>query len=192
MIEKEQLRAGMRERLADLATGPRRGNSAGVWERLAGLPEFQVAKCLCAYVAVGAEIETEGLIRQLLAIGRDVCLPAWREGYVPVRIADFDRDLVAGKFGIPEPVGAEVCRQPEVWLVPGLAFDRAGNRLGRGRGFYDALLRGARGVKIGLAHDFQLVNHVPAGAGDVSVDYVVTNHETVACRRNHGTATMGN
>lgn len=193
MNQKEPLRREMRRQLAGLEAGRRRANSVAIWQRVAELPEFQSARCVCGYVSIGAEVETEGLLRRLLAEGRQVCLPAWRagSGYVAVRVGDFDRDLVAGRFGIPEPRGDEVCRQPEVWLVPGLAFDRAGRRLGRGGGHYDAMLREARGVRIGVAHDFQVVEAVPVTGGDVGMEYVVTNSEVIQCGRNHGFATMG-
>ena len=66
--------------------------------------------------------------------------------------------------------------------MPGLAFDVKGNRLGRGRGFFDALLRQAKGAKIALAHDFQLLDEVPADAHDVRVDFIVTESRVVNCK----------
>ncbi len=177
---KAELREQMRRQLQ---TAEVRARSAAVWERLSVLPAFAAAKSVMAYVSTGNEIETHGLIRQLLAMGRRVCVPTFVGEYVPAEIHDFDEDLVKGKFGVLEPKSpAAMTEQPEVWLVSGLAFDVKGNRLGRGRGFFDALLRRASGVKIALAHDFQLLDEVPAEAHDVRVDFIVTESRVVNCK----------
>ncbi len=179
--DKDNLRNRMRSRLAELPAAELRAHSAAVWERLAALPAFTAARCVCAYVSTGHEIETRGLIRQLLALGRRVCVPAFAGEYAPAEIQDFDADLVKGKFGILEP-RTVIPAEPDVWLVPGLAFDAKGNRLGRGRGFYDAMLRQARGLKLALAHDFQLLDEVPADARDARVDFIVTESRVVTCK----------
>lgn len=171
----------MRARLAALPADEVRAHSAAVWERLAVLPAFNAAGCACAYVSSGQEIETHGLIRQLLALGRRVCVPAFVGEYVAAEINDFDADLVKGRFGILEPRTVRPA-EPEIWLVPGLAFDLKGNRLGRGRGFYDAMLRQAHGPKLALAHDFQLLDEIPADAHDARVDLVITEARVVICK----------
>jgi 5-formyltetrahydrofolate cyclo-ligase len=179
-MTKTELRTQMRRQLAALDAGTLRRHSAAVWERLAMLPEFALAAGIGAYVSTGTEIETHGLIRQLLAMGRSVGAPVFDGGrYRLGLIQDFDADLVVGEFGILEPRADAPVMMPVVWLVPGLAFDGNGNRLGRGRGFYDALLRGMPGLKIGLAHDFQLLDTVPVEAHDARVDVVVTETRVV-------------
>ena len=81
--------------------------------------------------------------------------------------------LQPGRYDIPEPTGAE--RQPDVILVPGVAFDRRGHRLGYGRGYYDrALAARPQARRIGLCHSFQLVEALPEEAHDEPVDYIVT------------------
>jgi 5-formyltetrahydrofolate cyclo-ligase len=178
---KSTLRERIRARLAELPATEVRAHSASVWERLAVLPAFPPAQSVMTYVSHGNEIDTHGLIRQLLAMGRQVCVPAFAGEYVPAVIHDFDADLVEGRFGILEPKSV-IPANPEVWLVPGLAFDVKGNRLGRGGGFFDALLRRATGAKIALAHDFQLLDEVPAETHDVRVDFIVTESRVVNCK----------
>jgi 5-formyltetrahydrofolate cyclo-ligase len=81
--------------------------------------------------------------------------------------------LQPGKFDIPEPTGRE--RRPDVVLVPGVAFDRRGHRLGYGRGYYDRALAASPGARrIGLCHSFQLVEALPEESHDEPVDYIVT------------------
>jgi 5-formyltetrahydrofolate cyclo-ligase len=178
---KSVLRERMRARLAELPAAELRAHSAAVWERLSVLPAFASANVVMTYVSKESEIETHGLIRQLLALGRQVCVPAFDgRAYRLSQLRDFD-ELTVGKFGILEPkLGPAM--EPDALLVPGLAFDRNGNRLGRGRGVFDALLRPARGVKIALAHDFQVLSEVPAEKPDVRADFIVTESRVVNCK----------
>jgi 5-formyltetrahydrofolate cyclo-ligase len=182
-IDKSNLREQMRARLGVLPDNEVREHSARVWERLAVLSQFATAPRIGAYVSAGPEIDTHGLIRQLLAMGRQVGVPAFDgKQYRLAAVQDFDADLVAGKFGILEPKTSGTAILPDAWLVPGLAFDANGNRLGRGRGYFDALLRGARGVKFALAHDFQVLDEVPVEPQDVGVNFIVTESRVVNCK----------
>jgi len=89
--------------------------------------------------------------------------------------------LEPGRFDIPAPTGRE--RQPEVILVPGLAFDRRGHRLGYGRGYYDrALAACPEALRIGLCHSFQVVEALPEEAHDQPVDHLVTPDGALATR----------
>jgi 5-formyltetrahydrofolate cyclo-ligase len=136
-------------------------------------------------------VDTRGLIQQLLAMGRQVCVPWFdseKKQYVASELRDFALDLTAGRFGIlepkPEAVRPVASDQIDATLVPGLAFDETGNRLGRGMGYFDRLLRGVRGVKIAMAYDFQLLNEVPAEAHDTPVDFIVTEKRVLKIRGN--------
>jgi 5-formyltetrahydrofolate cyclo-ligase len=184
--QKIALRDRLRRRLAELSAVEVRAHSAAVWERLAMMEQFNVAKCIRVYVSTGHEIETHGLIRQLLAMGRCVCAPKFSENaYRLCAVGDFDADLKPGKFGILEPrLPHPPAMPPAVMIVPGLAFDAAGNRLGRGLGFFDAILREATGTIIALAHDFQVVKEIPADHRDVRVNFVVTESRVIAARGN--------
>ena len=190
-LTKEQLRQRAREKLAALTLAEARAGSAAIWERLSVLGEFSAAARLLIYVSTGSEVDTHGLIRQLLAMGRQVCVPRFEpvtQSYVACQVRDFDADLATGKFGILEPRPKAV--QPAAIdpigavLVPGLAFDETGNRLGRGLGCFDRLLRQTSGVKIALAFDFQLLDEVPAEPHDVRMDFIVTETRVVNPRGN--------
>ena len=172
--------------LTGLDAGTVHRHSLAVMKRLAELPVFMNAKSLVVYVSFGNEIQTHDLIRQLLIEGRHVCIPAFQAGkYLAAEIQDFDRDLVAGKLKILEPklLRHVPVARPDAWLVPGLAFDRNGNRLGRGKGYFDALLEHARGVKIALTHDFQLLSEVPTEPHDVRMDFIITENQVVHCHK---------
>lgn len=188
---KVELREQMRARLESLSPAQVCKATATVWERLSVLAPFASAEWLLVYVSKGHEIDTYGLIRQLLALGKHVCVPSFDEvtkRYVASELRDFDSELTEGKFRILEPKPDAVRRveatKLDALLVPGLAFDRHGNRLGRGMGFFDAILRDARGTKIALAHDFQVVSEAPAEPRDVGVDFIVTEARVVETKRN--------
>ena len=90
---------------------------------------------------------------------------------------NLETDIATGKFGISEP--RPECEtipldQFDLVLVPGLAFDPGGNRLGRGRGFYDRILAAASGVKCGVAYDFQLLEKIPVEPHDAPVNFIFT------------------
>lgn len=185
------LREQMRAHLAAHDAGEARAKSAAIWERLSILREFSGAKCLLSYVSAKDEVETHGLIRQLLAMGRRVCVPycdAATQGYLASEVRDFDADMTTGRFGIPEPrpeaIRPAALDQIDVVLVPGLAFDETGNRLGRGLGHFDRLLQQTSGVRIALAFDFQLLEEVPTEAHDARMGFIVTETRMVNLKGN--------
>jgi 5-formyltetrahydrofolate cyclo-ligase len=142
-------------------------------------------------MATAGEVDLDGLVDALLRAGRSVWLPRFRvvgDAYEMVRIASLADDVGSGAFGIREPCGAlpalpieERCARGVLWLVPGVAFDPAGNRLGRGRGYYDRLLHGVRGVRVGVAWDWQVIAQVPHTDRDEPMNWIVTDTRTIAC-----------
>jgi len=189
---KPELRGVMRAKLAALSPSDARAKSVAIWERLAILPEFARAQRVLVYVSKEKEVDTHGLIQQLLALGRQVCVPAFDialKQYGACQLHDFHADLAVGQFGILEPKAratnsARLSEPFDAGLVPGLAFDETGTRLGRGMGHFDRLLRDTAGVKIALAYDFQILNEVPAEAHDARVDFIVTETRVVETKGN--------
>jgi 5-formyltetrahydrofolate cyclo-ligase len=176
----------MRERLSRWSA-----SGAPVAERVLKLPELVAAGWVAGFVSFGTEVPTHELLRKLLADGKRVCVPSFDpvgQRYICSELKHFDADLAEGKLGILEPKHAALRPVPvdkvDAWLVPGLAFDEAGNRLGRGMGYFDQLLRDARGVKIALAYDFQVVKKVPTDGHDVGMDWIFTETRTIRCLRN--------
>jgi 5-formyltetrahydrofolate cyclo-ligase len=94
-------------------------------------------------------------------------------------------DLVEGRFGVKEPAEEtpQVCESLDLILVPGVAFDRAGMRLGRGGGYYDRLLQSYTGIKAGICFEEQVVEAVPGEDHDVAVDYLITPSGILTCER---------
>jgi 5-formyltetrahydrofolate cyclo-ligase len=187
---KNNLRRTICENLAALTPVDVHAKSQRVCHRLAEVPGWRTAEWICAFVSFGTEVHTHDLIRGLLAERKRVCVPSFDsvgQRYLCSEVKHFDADLRAGLMGIMEPNPQAVrpvhVELLEAWLVPGVAFDRNGNRLGRGMGYYDGLLRNAHGLKVALTYDFQLVNEVPAEAHDVPMDFIVTENQVVHCQR---------
>ena len=126
------------------------------------------------------EVDVWPLLIEALMVGKGAALPRFDSAtktYVACRVENPDRDVVSGKFGIREP-GALCPRilppRVDLILVPGVAFDLNGWRLGRGKGFYDRLLASLQSVKCGVVFDQQVVTEVPAEEHDVRLDCLLT------------------
>lgn len=148
---------------------------------LAADPIISRAACLAAYVAIGSEINLLPLLQQAGKSGQKICFPRFnanRQEYEMALAAPDLASLSVGKLGIPEPATSAArinsCAAELVWLVPGIAFDRFGSRLGRGGGWYDRLLKDAQGVKIGVAFSWQLHTYLPRAPHDIPMNYICT------------------
>ena len=159
--------------------------SRRIWDRLASLSEYRTAKTVLNYVDAHGEVETQDVLREdLLAGKRRIGVPYCVGDELELfRLESMD-ELVRCAFGILEPK-PELRDVPEkrmvidrfdAAIVPGVAFDRRGGRVGHGRAYYDRLLPGTRpGVPlIGLAFECQLYDEVPMLDRDVFLDMVVT------------------
>lgn len=177
---KQTLRQELRHRLAALSPAARTAATTALCARLPATKIWREAKSVLLFAPLPDEPDLWPLLARALAEGKIGALPGYvpaSGSYVARRILDPARELVTGKFGIRE--GAAICpeiplNQLDLVLVPGVAFDARGRRLGRGKGFYDRLLAGARGAKCGVAFDEQLVAAVPVGPWDISLNYILT------------------
>ncbi|HET8733869.1 MAG TPA: 5-formyltetrahydrofolate cyclo-ligase [Anaeromyxobacteraceae bacterium] len=177
---KGALRERMRAARSALDPAVRASASRAIAARVAVLPAWTAARTVALYAAMGAEVETAELARLAEADGKRVAWPrlAGAERAMEFAIAS-PGDLVPGPAKAPEPPpGSPVVSPAEIdlILVPGLAFDEAGGRLGRGRGHYDATLAGMRpgAARVGIAFECQVVERVPSEPHDVALDAVVT------------------
>jgi 5-formyltetrahydrofolate cyclo-ligase len=189
---KAALREEMKRARFALSEAEIRRRSARIAERLAALEAFRRAKTVMLYLPVRNEVDTTLAAKGCLNDGKTLVLPRMdyeRKRIVAHRVDDLSTQIVLGRMDLmePDPARAAVAAPEEVDLVgvPGLAFDREGNRIGWGRGYYDAFLAelGARACRVGLAYGFQLVEGIEHDGHDVPMDYIVTDEETVACGR---------
>ena len=150
--------------------------SAKIMERLEGADLFLRASCVAIYHALPGEVQTAGFIEKWYQEKR-LLLPVVKGDDLQLRLYSGKESVTAGAFGIPEPTEAcPVVPEDEIdlILVPGVAFDRRCNRLGRGKGFYDRLLSTLNIPKIGICYDFQLRDSIPVEPFDRKMDLIVT------------------
>lgn len=159
--------------------------SEAIARRLLDDPRFEAARTVCLYVAAGAEVETARLIAETLRrkgefvaprLGEDLSMTLHAARAYPEGFALHALGFMAPEASAPLVDPASV----DFIIAPGVAFDRSGGRLGRGKGLYDRLLeRAPAAIKVGLAFSFQVVEDVPADERDVSMDAVITEAETI-------------
>ncbi len=184
-MEKKEARRLIRQAVAKLSMAEREEYSGAISERLLALPEAHRAGCVMAYLPMADELDTRPFLAALLAEGKRVYVPRTilaGHRMLPVRLHSLD-DLTVGFYSIAEPRGDETCAVEELdfLLVPGRGFDRAGNRVGRGAGFYDRFMAtdGFRAVRCGAAFSCQVMAHVPHDDYDIPVEVLVTEQETL-------------
>ena len=186
LTEREQLSAGLRAQF-----------SAAIVERIVQMPEYQAARVVLGYMNFGAEFESELWVRKALADGKQLLLPKVNRATNTLdvyRVTNLQHDLAPGAWNIREPLPercVKVDSQEEVdfILLPGVAFERDGARLGYGGGFYDKLLArlnensGAAHslALVAGAYSMQLVADIPQEATDRRVQWLVTENETLHC-----------
>ena len=189
-----RLRIGAERRA--LATPEREVASARIAEHVLGMPEFASAGRVAAYAALSDEVSLDQVIATVLDSGRPLLLPRVDGRKLVFSRVDDLGALRVGTFGVREPSRgvAETAWEPgDLVLVPGVAFDRHGGRLGRGAGFYDrALPRGADApCVVGVCFDRQLIDAVPMAPHDRRVDAVVTESGVVRRRPRDRRADQG-
>ena len=188
-----QAKAAIRERLLSerraVEDAVRDTWSAAIVDRLDELPVWRDAAVVHTYVgAIEGEVATRGLVRRALENGKRVVCPRvrWRPPRLEswaIRSLD---DLVESRRGLwePDPSRAEpvAAGQLDLVIVPGLAFDRRGWRIGFGAGLYDRFLSTVTAPRVALAFSLQLQESLPVEPHDEPVDWIVTEGETIACR----------
>ena len=179
-VVKEALRREIRRRKQQYTPSQLEELSEPIIARLR--PLLVDARVILAYYSLPDEVCTHQLLDDLVAEGKTVLLPKVLDATtMELRLYTGPHDLAPGPFGIMEPSGSPFSPSSEipsidVALIPGVAFDAEGHRLGRGRGYYDRFLRTMGTVpfvRIGLCFDFQKVESVPSDTHDIPVDLVI-------------------
>jgi 5-formyltetrahydrofolate cyclo-ligase len=178
--QKTALRKQIRAALQKIPPVARLAASTQIRTRLKEQSFWQNATSVLFFAPMPDEVDVWPLLEETLAGGKITALPRYdsvNNDYIACRVQNPQNEVGPGQFGIREPKAG--C--PEIplerlglILVPGIAFDLRGRRLGRGRGFYDRLLAESHTAKCGIAFDEQIVDAVPAGRLDVLMDFVLT------------------
>lgn len=181
---KSELRRKIRAALKNFAPEKRKSDSEKLCARLKEQIFFKNASSVLFYAPMTEEIDLWPLVEES-AREKIVALPCFdsqKQFYIPRHVKNFPVEIISGQFGVRElhESCAEIpLTKLDLILVPGIAFDLRGNRLGRGKGFYDRLLENFNGLKIGVAFEEQIVDEIHVQSHDVKMNFILTPERCV-------------
>ena len=173
-MEKKELRANIKALKKQHTKEQLLEQSGKILAKLEQHPDFVKAEKVMLYSALPDEVQTQAFLEKW-HLKKQIILPTVvGDDIIPVEYAQ-ETTFAVGDFNILEPQNEPYTGDFDLIVVPGVAFDRKGNRIGRGRGYYDRLLNQHLGVKrIGICFDFQLVDEVPTEPFDIKMDEVIS------------------
>jgi 5-formyltetrahydrofolate cyclo-ligase len=186
---KPRLRKAMKAALAAMPPEQAAAKSLSACGKVLALPEFAAARAMMLYNPIPGELDCIPVALACWQRGKTLLLP--RVSYeqrrlLPLRCTSLEDNMTSGSFGIREPALAEPwpVELIDLIVVPAMAYDRRGHRLGRGGGFYDRFLAcgDVRAVTCGLGFAEQLVDELPTQPHDMQLDILVTNAEVLRFR----------
>jgi 5-formyltetrahydrofolate cyclo-ligase len=185
---KAELRTRMRAVRKALPPEARAARSAKIWERVLAREEWTEARTAMLFASMATEVDTAPGVAAARAAGKRVVAPRMTEAGLEVRAWDEGAELArTGRMQVPEPAETAPlvdAADVDLVIVPALALDERGARIGYGAGLYDGLLpRLVRAARIAIAFDFQLLAEIPETPGDERVHVVVTDARTIEVRR---------
>ncbi|MDR3194092.1 MAG: 5-formyltetrahydrofolate cyclo-ligase [Tannerella sp.] len=177
---KAAWRSEMAARKQTCADDVLRRHSMRIWRRVERLPLFRQARCIACYHALPDEVQTAGFLEKWYR-DKQILLPAVNGDVMTFLPYEGKNALREGAFHIMEPIRLreELPAEPAVIIVPGMAFDRQRNRLGRGKGYYDRFLSAHPAPAVGVCFQFQLFDRIPVDGHDRKMTWVVTEEETL-------------
>jgi 5-formyltetrahydrofolate cyclo-ligase len=190
-VNPPRTKAGLRQEitaaLGKISPAVRAAESIDLCDRLE--PQLRSAHAILFYAPLRDELDVWPLLEKSLAAGKVCALPFFdstTQTYSARQVKNLTTDIVTGKFGVREPAAGcppMALNELHLVLVPGMAFDLKGRRLGRGLGFYDRLLGEISGIKCGVCLDFQIVEQLPVEPHDVNVGFLATPNRCISIRR---------
>jgi len=166
------------------------GKSREITRKLLKLAEFKACRNILFFLSLPGEVQTDEMIQKALDLGKKVYVPlvdAKRRRLKVSEISSLDIEFEEKRFGIREPGLSHIkVVSPEALdfvLVPGVAFDKKGGRIGYGAGYYDKFLKEVSGqaVPVGVAYDFQVLDSIPQTQFDVPVQMILTEKKSIIC-----------
>ncbi len=174
MIEKKELRANIKALKKQHTKEQLLEQSEVILSKLENDDDFKKARIVMIYSALPDEVQTQAFLEKWRHRKKIILPTVVGDDIIPVELAE-DTGFAVGDFNILEPQNEPYTGGYDLIVVPGVAFDRNGNRIGRGRGYYDRFLCKYLNVRrIGICFDFQLVDEVPTEPNDIKMDKVIS------------------
>lgn len=186
MATKEQIRLEIKSLRKNMLSGEVTEKSEKAVEQFLKSEIYKNSKTIMLYVAIGNETDTAKLISSAMAEGKKTVFPVTdaESGIITPYFARTDTVFKKGAFSVEEPQQTRIAdiSTIDTVVVPGIAFDRKGARIGFGKGCYDMFLQNSSAVKVGLCYEFQLLEKNFSESHDIKMDYIVTENELLKCR----------
>lgn len=181
METKKEIRTYIKNEKKKLSQEEILYKSSIIAKRLIELPEYINSKCIFIYVNFNEEVITRDIISHAIEHGKRVAVPVIKNQNMDFYYINGLEDLSPGYFGILEPRELFKTKEENPCIImPGLAFNMKGHRIGYGKGFYDEYLKNRLEYKrIALAYKFQVLDKIPYGESDIPVDKIVTEGEVI-------------
>jgi 5-formyltetrahydrofolate cyclo-ligase len=174
MQNKKHVRALIKERKLQLSKDEQVCLSEKVVQNIEQCEEFRTAHSVLCYWPLADEVLIDSLIEKYWQ-KKKVYLPVVSGDKLELKLFEGRDKMQVGAFGILEPSGEAYSGDVDMVIVPGVAFDLQGHRLGRGKGYYDQFLPSTKAYKLGVAFRLQIVESIPVDEWDIPVDKVVTD-----------------
>jgi len=192
-MDKKQLRLDLQGKLLAIEEPQRTKKSVSACDRLIEIPQFKNASVVMMFLSLPHEVDTAEAILHAWQQGKTVAVPkiSWQQRrMIPVEIHTLETEFSMETAGLRNPLMGVPLPYENIDLVviPGLGFDKQGNRLGRGGSYYDGFLAHPqlKAVKCGLAFDEQIVDSIPVEEHDVPVDTLVTDRQCIVFNNREG------
>ncbi|MDL2215081.1 5-formyltetrahydrofolate cyclo-ligase [Dysgonomonas sp. OttesenSCG-928-M03] len=178
------LKDKIRKEIADIKRKYTQEDLLGMSEEVFSVLEitgvFNDSRKICIYNAMNDEVATRQFIDRWIH-AKEFYLPVVKDNDIILRRLQEDTVFEKSKIGVFEPLGNDFTEYSklDIIIVPGVAFDRKGNRLGRGKGYYDRFLNKVKATKIGICFDFQLLDQIPSDNWDIKMDMIVSENDLI-------------
>lgn len=180
MMTKRELRKMNKEKRAAMKDAEVKEKSLAIAKTFLDCEIYKNAKTIMVYMPLGNEVDTSGIIASAFSDGKRIVVPVTdaETGEITPCAIEKDETFQKGAFSILEPISKRIAdpKQIDAVLVPGVAFDKKGGRVGFGKGCYDRFLKKIDALKIGLCYDFQLCEKTEEESHDIKMDFVITEN----------------
>lgn len=176
--KKKELRRQIKELKQNISIEDKKKKSFIIFRRIEQLVKFKTSQTVMVYWSMPDEVYTHDFILKWHK-EKVIILPVVNGDDLELRIFTGVENMTTGQsFGISEPIGEKFDKPEDIDLiiVPGIAFDSSNNRMGRGKAYYDKLLKKSNAYKVGICFNFQLIDSVPVDEHDVKMDLVISNN----------------
>ncbi len=177
-MEKTEIRKLIKKKRADMSKAEVLAKSAVICSHFLKSELYKAAKTIMLYMPLDNEADTTEIMSTAFRDGKRAVLPVTdsENKIMPYYVTE-DTQFKAGRFSVSEPQEAQPADSKgiDLVIVPGISFDRFGNRVGFGKGCYDGFLNKINAVKIGACYEFQICDQIPTDSYDVKMDYIITD-----------------